>query len=141
VAGRLEFAERAMSTPLALRLVTYVTALTVTAGIYLWTRSETLQLLAFAIVCVVIVPLLDRFVMPGAAAATEQDDYKPSRRLVVAGPLLFLAWGVGAIFLLPDLGLGFAVWILVVVVPAAEFYRWLVERERRSKHGESFATR
>jgi Flp pilus assembly protein TadB len=63
-----------------------------------------------------------------------------SRRLVVAGPLLFLAWGVVAIFLLPDLGLGFAVWILVFLVPAAEFYRWLVERERRS-NGESFATR
>jgi len=132
-----------MSTPLALRLVYYTSALAATAGIYLWTRSGTLQLLAFAIFCIVIVPLLDRFVVPraAAAAANEQADYKPSRRLAIAGPLLFLAWGVVAIFLVPDFGLGPAVWILIFIVPAAEFYRWLVERERRSKHAEGFAPR
>ena len=133
VASRLEFAERLKRTPLALRVVTYVTAFIATASIYLWTRSEALQLLVLAIFCVAIVPLLDRFVMPRASAAMRQDDYEPSRRVRMAALAALLGWGVVAIFL-PNLGLGFAVWLLVLIVPPGEFYWWLVERERHSKH-------
>ena len=141
VAGRPEFAERLKRSPLAYRLGIYVAAFTTTASIYLWTQSETVQLLGFAIFCVAVVPLLDRFVRPHPAAASTQDDYEPSRWVRIAGLTALLCWGVVAIFLLPDPGLGLAVWLLVYVVPALECYLWLVERDRYSTYTERLARR
>ncbi len=130
-----------MSTPLALRLFYYTTALAVAAGVYVWTRSGDLQLFAFLLFCLLVVPLL-RFVMPEAAAASAREiaDYKPSWRVVITGFLLFLAWAVVAVFLFPDFGLGPTFWLLLLLIPGLELFGWLGKRERRSMQSEGFAS-
>jgi hypothetical protein len=135
-------AEGAMSTPLALRSVYYMAELSVTIAIYLWTRSGGLQLLAFVLFCVVVVPLLDRFLMPRAAAAAARDtaDYKPSRRVITTWLLLSVAWFLVATLVVPDLGLGPVVGILVVIIPVLEVYCWLGKREHRSVGAETVAS-
>lgn len=131
-----------MSTPVTLRLFYYATALGVTAAVYLWTRSGDLQLLALLLLCLLVVPLLERFVMPEAAAASAREvaDYKPSWRVVITGLLLFLAWAVVAVFLFPDFGLGPTFWLLLLLIPGIELFCWLGQRERRSMQSESFAS-
>jgi len=135
-------AEGAMSRPLALRFVYYTAALGVTIGIYLWTRSGAVQLLAFVLFCVVVVPLLDRLLMPRAAAAAARDpaDYKPSRRVITTWLLLSVAWFLVATLLVPDPGLGPVVGILVVIIPVLEVYCWLGKREHRSMRAETVAS-